>query len=268
MKKTIKSVLAVLVVFSVCLSLCSCNWLDEMKSDQAFFNEDKTCINFGENTYSLLPDSYGTDYINLGFEYEYIYVTESDVPVLLMSIFGEYADVKSDQTILGIIDDTDYTTKYYCRDDIYHDVLEVVSAKSHDNYCVEIYKEYIEDEETGEITEINNGYADDGYYFNSTFTYEYVILEDEIKDVINDIISEGTPVSQSEADINWDNVGCVEIYQCDDNTLVVIPSVTLYYGYYGRPCYLGVGDASMLYYPISNEYMTQIEALYNLTVES
>ena len=83
-KNVLKTVCVFVTALSLSLSLCSCNWLDEMRRAQIFFTENNYSeIVWDGNTYVR------TDVLSewtSGRYYEDLYLTEPDVPVLLSEV--------------------------------------------------------------------------------------------------------------------------------------------------------------------------------------
>ena len=100
MKKYSKLISLILIVVVLCTILCSCDALDEMRSKQAFWQEDGTIL-YNENTYLKLPE-----YVELNYDstnvanIDYVHVTEKDVPVLIADQFGSYRNITKDNAII------------------------------------------------------------------------------------------------------------------------------------------------------------------------
>ena len=142
MKKYIK-----IIALSLCLAvfgvfLGGCSYIDEMRADHAILSDDKTTITFRGDTYKLLPKTDKELYIAYNFENIYfydapVYVTESDVPVLLKEFFhlsGSY-DQNNDAFCLYDLDidviNLD-NNKYYCNERDYDRYVEALECDSLD----------------------------------------------------------------------------------------------------------------------------------------
>lgn len=120
--KIYKRLFLVLLSLLVCLSLCGCRQLDEMKAKHAVWRKDGTIL-WNGTVYRPLPrrnfDLNGNRFT------ERINVTEADVPVLLSADYGERFHGSSDGVFLyGYKRAEEYTnhTREYCRADRYKEV--------------------------------------------------------------------------------------------------------------------------------------------------
>ncbi len=98
MKKYAKLIALILTVFTLCTILCSCDAIDEMREQHAFYKEDGT-ISYKGNTYLKLPvyvklnnDVYG--------QFKYVYVTEENVPVLFSRKYGVLYKITNDDVVI------------------------------------------------------------------------------------------------------------------------------------------------------------------------
>ena len=132
------------------LSLCSCRYIDEQREAQAFYNEDKTEIEFDGAVYKQM---------NIGSRYHpimdvdgYYYdrpsyrVTEKDVPVLLSSVYGNSLYVNDRKTTLEasatynmFVDAYDWEPTYFFREDIYDKVKQILVDGDMDHYYFDYY---------------------------------------------------------------------------------------------------------------------------------
>ena len=114
--KMIKRTFALVLLLSLLLSLTGCNWLDEMRQQQAFFDAGK--IVYNGITYQLLPES-DTLYPELDYSH-YIYPTTPDVPVLLSTIIAnEWFYLSKDAAFLVGSNDS-----IYCRQDMHAQISQ------------------------------------------------------------------------------------------------------------------------------------------------
>lgn len=153
MKRAFKYLLTVLLLFITCFSLCSCQSLDELKADQAFYgyNKDgkvnKEEIIFRGNTYKMLTEVFDSiEYKNnVWFEGKLsTYVTENDVPVLLMDYFGDTVEFSDDCIIICRYPDYDYSignAVYYCREDMYDEVCKKIKNHEFGDYYINMYND-------------------------------------------------------------------------------------------------------------------------------
>lgn len=87
MKRQWKKWAALLLAAAMCLGLCSCSALDEMRENHAKWSSpDHSTISFRGETYRLLPngDRFNTEYLTTNRAN----ITEADVPVLLSEMFS------------------------------------------------------------------------------------------------------------------------------------------------------------------------------------
>ena len=90
--KKMKRWIALLVALLMCLSLCGCQALDDMRATHAVYQEDGSIL-WNDVVYRKLENVDQIDVLDVSYDYAWIYVTESDVPVLLINWFGEEFDV-------------------------------------------------------------------------------------------------------------------------------------------------------------------------------
>lgn len=118
MKKA-KRIVALLLTVIMCLSLCGCQNLEDMRAAHAFWQEDGS-IKWNGNVYLPLKDVPKEMRFAHGSS---VCVTEKDVPVLLSGIFGDTFNADPS----GVLLCTMYYGEdeaYYCREDQYAYILE------------------------------------------------------------------------------------------------------------------------------------------------
>ena len=138
--KLFRRLFLVLLSLLVCLSLCGCRQLDEMKAKHAVWRKDGTIL-WNGTVYRPLPrrnfDLNGNRFT------ESINVTESDVPVLLSEDYGERFYGTEDGVFLyGYKSDEEYTnhTREYCRADKYKEVrAEFDQMERLEGLCYDYY---------------------------------------------------------------------------------------------------------------------------------
>ncbi len=114
--KKIKSILLILVL---CLSLCSCAELDEMRNCHAI-NLGNGKLKLNDQIYILLDAQHelelNYDYSDYGRD---IYITEPDVPVLLSQsgIHKYLPSINKDETIINDVGD------FYVREDVFDAIV-------------------------------------------------------------------------------------------------------------------------------------------------
>ena len=146
MKSFVKTIAVILAITLLSLTLCSCNELDKMKLNQAKFvkNDSREEIIFRGNIYRLLPDCQ-----DLYFEIDdYGTLTESDVPVLLSGsgdtiAFDKDATILScDENIYDYFDSYNAGETFYCRSDLYDEMVAKIQNHTLDSICVSSYDGY------------------------------------------------------------------------------------------------------------------------------
>lgn len=166
MKKYLKRILVLLMVSACIFAVSGCAALDEMRQNQAFFNEDGDIL-WNGNSYKKLPHC---DYLTVEIDYSTdIYVTDSDVPVLLSDAFSH---MRLSPTYDGILlKDYREMDSYYCIDTVYADLTARISAPFKPDKVCYLYSQY--NEETEE------------------FEYRYYILSQAQLDVLT-LVTETT----------------------------------------------------------------------------
>lgn len=143
MKKIIKIFTVVGIISLFCMLFAGCDMLDEMKANHARLSEDMEKINFRGDIYLKLPEG-ASPYVSSN--YDVIFTTKSDVPVLLSEDLGFYTDYDPLRGLLkvsmsaddsyepdhfGYLYDTGYYT-YYCIEDKYDKYIEILSTSKAD----------------------------------------------------------------------------------------------------------------------------------------
>ena len=196
--KTSKRWIALFVALMLCLSLCGCQELDDMRATHAFWQEDGSIL-WNGNVYRQLGGD-GTSY-DLDFVYGnvIINVTTKDVPVLLSGMFGESFDVSADGTLLEAYN---WQTGYimYCREDVYAETEEYLKNGF-------------------ELATYYYTYLDEDY--NS---YNYYLTEYQTN-TINDILASVMPAPYTEYEDEeiWDSLilhGCDKSHRFSQNYLL------------------------------------------------
>lgn len=123
--KKCKRWLAIVFVSLLCLSLCGCQELDDMRASHAVWQEDGTIL-WNGNVYRLLENAPDELQVYGGST---VYVTEVDVPVLLSPEFGEYFTSSKDGVLLRGYNVYDVGGRYiYCREDRYEEIVAYLEA--------------------------------------------------------------------------------------------------------------------------------------------
>ena len=204
MKKVIKALTIVGIISLFCMLFAGCDMLDEMKANHAIMSEDMQTISFRGETYLKLPD--GTPpYVSPN--YEAIFTTMADVPVLLSEDYGYYTDYDPLRGLLKVESPMDYDYDYPVIID-YKGYM--TSGQEYLYYCKEnAYDKYIDILEHSEANRI--GFFDYGETY-----YTAVLSSDTSKEIIDymtsakDMTAEAYEKAMS---VEYDSV--YEIYRCD-----------------------------------------------------
>lgn len=158
MKKYLKIVLAFCLIFVLSAFLCGCADLDGLRARQGFYKSEDTVI-FGDTEYKYLTTRDTEMEPFYSDNTERIQITEEDVPVLLIDMFGDSARISEDKKFIG----TD--SALYCRTDCYEEMEERLKIGFiPDTYCYQ-------------------------YFVPTTGKASYYILSDAEKDAINNLVA-------------------------------------------------------------------------------
>ena len=116
--------MSVLLVLTVCLSLCGCARLDEMKARHAVWQEDGAIL-WNDAVYKPLPAVMEAEVNRMRLDDIPLHVTEVDVPVLLSALYGDYFECDKEGVFLrGYTRNNTYYGEYtlFCREDHYEEV--------------------------------------------------------------------------------------------------------------------------------------------------
>lgn len=117
--KKCKRWIAVVLVSVMCLSLCGCQNLEDMRAAHAFWQEDGSIL-WNGNVYRLMSSS--SEKMNILFDNTDIWVTEKDVPVLLSETFGQSCRNSNNGAALVMYGHEG--AMLYCREDMYDFMTE------------------------------------------------------------------------------------------------------------------------------------------------
>lgn len=202
-----KKKIAILLLAAVlCLTFAGCT-LDSYRQSQVFYNKEGN-VTWKGHEYILLDESTA---INPLLDYEnYLYATDTDVPLLLQQMYGERMLPSLDERFLL----SGYSGLVYCRSDYYEQYNNYQSeTASMDRYC------YCYADMEGNV----------GYY----------CLTDEETDWINGLLisSDAQTMSEDkfyEMEIEW----IVALEACSEDLLVRSLAIEIYRmedTYYFRP---------------------------------
>ena len=199
--KTRKRWIAFFVAILMCLSLCGCQELDDMRAAHAFWQEDGSIL-WNGNVYRQLGDEDTRYDLDIVYDNVTINVTTKDVPVLLSGMSGMFSepfDVCADGTLLEAYD---WKGGYvmYCREDVYAETEEYLKNGF-------------------ELSTYYYSYLDEDY--NS---FNYYLTEYQTK-TINDILASVIPAPYTEYEDEeiWDSLilhGCDESHRFSQSYLL------------------------------------------------
>lgn len=164
-----KKITSMFLCLLICLSLCSCRELDELRDSQAFFNENG--IIYKDNLYKIVNIS-----DNLNYTYanqKDINVTDPDVPVLASALIAFNYSMNEDETIIGGY------SEWYVREDkypLYEDGIK--NGINYTDFGFEYFDESIEERTDYIFTK------DEKDLFLSLLTGERVDRSYEVQDII------------------------------------------------------------------------------------
>lgn len=146
MKRFFRATAFVVALIMVMMTFTGCNALDAMRQSHAFYTEDGNIL-FEGNEYVIFEYE-GEIFPMISSSVQCIYVTESDVPVLLSQMLGDELQYSDDKVFLVCSEYMEDT--YYCRKDVYDEYMEMISQLDYTKYCYS-YTVEIEYEETDMI---------------------------------------------------------------------------------------------------------------------
>lgn len=119
--KRMKRILCLIALFAMCLSLCGCSVLDDLRAMRATMTPDGTIKLYDGTEYKPLPEC---EELSPKFtQYQEVYIVEEDIPLLLTTTrYNDYLDKSDDGKLLVAY--TNGSALYYCRTDVYDSVLE------------------------------------------------------------------------------------------------------------------------------------------------
>lgn len=183
MKAYIKRISALVLVLVSCFVLCSCN-IKEMREVQAFYSENAGEVIYKGQVYKALP----IDQLPEGLETQIDdvgYITEGDVPVLLSEMFGEWASYNHNRTIIN-------GDAYYCREDVYDYVVNLIKYPYIDEYCIEVD-------------------------YSGNYDIGYELVKQRYVNAIYSTISNGE--KYNDEDYYMEVSDSVQIYKCDEKMI-------------------------------------------------
>ena len=188
----LKRWLVLALVTVLCLSLCGCAELETMRAEHAIWREDGSIL-WNDVVYRKLENVDQIDVLDVSYDYAWIYVTESDVTVLLSNWFGEEFDVCGNGTLLEYYDYrlAEAETVWYCREDVYDETVALLDKG------IEMTTYFYE------------------YYNYSTDDFERYYLTKEQSEAINTVFATVRPIF--DAVFEEPIINEIYFYACDDS---------------------------------------------------
>ena len=185
-----KKVISLIAILAICLSLCGCGLLDDLRESRATVDaEGNIQLNDGA-VYKPLP---ACKELSPAFdEMKMVYVVESEVPLLLTSMIGEYFDLSDDGKFLQNY--LDGESIFYCRADVYDSVLDRIMNGFAPNTCCYWYYDY----SMGKVL-------------------AYTLTEAQLEAVNQVCLTQEPQILPSAASMNWDY--WVTLTMCTDDLL-------------------------------------------------
>lgn len=196
-----KRIISVISVLAMCLSLCSCKALDEMRANHAIYNENG---NIECNGYEYYPVQ-GYDLYSYANATDIIHLTDADVPVLLSAFLSDTAYINEDRTIIEAYISNNYNDSYYCRSDLYDELMQQLNGE------VAYEKYYYE-------------------YFNGDDYVERILTENEVQALNDALLYAVTAERILPTDYQYSEYAFAYISAKDKNGLFTAPVCGIYKG--------------------------------------
>lgn len=134
MKKFFRLTALALAIVMLAVSLCSCQYIDNLRTHQAFYaDESEREILFEEHTYKLLnPGRLNFLFTGIFDTDGNYFVSQKDVPVLIAEHEGDFVNLSSDKRLIYIWGSDDPI--WYVRDDIYDKAKETLETAKLDHF--------------------------------------------------------------------------------------------------------------------------------------
>ena len=238
MKKFFRLTALALCIGILCVTLCSCQYLDDKKSNTAVYTDDsRSSFTFRGSNYKLMdiPTSSKRQLIITMNSYslqDWSYVTGEEVPVLLSSGYGNsmiFSDNnQKDAPAAVMVYDQDYrkndsrlfkyffydnidyydsvTEKYYVREDKYDEIKDIIDNAPTDRYYI---SEYVYD------------YDDDSWDVRSSGVGGFVntLLDEDVTKAVYEVIKKNDLVKWAELD-QRDDWYMVMLRPCDKDLII------------------------------------------------
>ncbi len=186
MKNKTKLLVIILALIMMCVSFTGCAELDQMREQHATWTVagDTDSITYKGVEYKKLPNLQGETFYNIDGSLP-IYVTDSDVPVLLSQYCTSLSISINGNFIVGYVGETSDNVAEY----------GYIGADVESTYCkAELYDEIVE-KSNSDINYTNYAYS---YYSEEDFdSFELYYLSAEESDAIDKVVKEVEPVENS-----------------------------------------------------------------------
>lgn len=192
--KRMKRIATLLVTLLMCLSLCGCQALEDMRAAHAVWQEDGS-LKWNGNVYRLLENV--PDELQF-YSGDTVWVTDADVPVLLSEVYGVAFDVDIEGVLMCAWDWEETSKTYYCREDQYDDLVAYLQQSVEMDMYFYSYWDYTVD-----------GYAD--YYLTS-----------EQQSIIDDLLATSSFTVVMDKDFYYYDLAgeyCLTLNKCDEKHL-------------------------------------------------
>ena len=130
MKRFLRILIASTLAVLICVTFCSCTYLDELREKQGYYKNDDTYeVIYHGDTYKYLPTG---DYkIYDAFDVS-IGVAPKNVPLLLAPLYSETFHFPEEDLKNLLVDEH---LNIYAIESVYDEYLEMVEENSFDHYC-------------------------------------------------------------------------------------------------------------------------------------
>lgn len=187
MKKTLKRVSALVLIVLVCIGLCSCTYIDDLREHSAVYTDDsENELIFKGEKYKILPSGEGVEPIMPNSETGTL--SHKEVPLLLADDFGSsmfFDEVR--HVIRGS------KSRWYAREDVYENYKTALTDRELSRFCLI--------GETFEGTTVN-------------------VLNDKIRSGISEALSKA-PLGEEDAENLMKQIADIaSLYTCDKNELI------------------------------------------------
>ncbi len=209
MKRIIKVLTVVAIISVFCMIFTGCDMLDEMKANHAVMSDDMSKISLRGETYLRLPD--GTPPF-VSPNYEVVFTTKADVPVLLSEDFGYLTDYDPLRGLLKVESPTDYNYDGPVIIDYYG---YMSSGQEYLYFCKEdLYDKYADIIENKEADRI-------GFYDYGETYYTEVLSSETSKEILNLLTSLNGMTNETYEEAMSKECDCIyELYRCDKEILL------------------------------------------------